>query len=139
MTDGPTGTRAIVRLARRLTGASVRAAALVRRADTVQDGLAGRELREAPRIVTLPPLMLLVLLERDVLLLAASRGWLPTAPGTVLSRWPAGAVDIAVRPGCGPFRPVRIAGGGWTLTVAASLRQRAALRLLEARTRAKDQ
>ena len=83
--------------------------------------------------------MLLVLREREVLLLAASRGWLLAASGTVLSRWPVDAVDIAVQPGCVPFWPVRIAGDGSTLTVAASLRQRAALRLIEARTRAKDQ
>jgi hypothetical protein len=105
----------------------VLAAALVRRADTVPG------CRDAPRIVTLPPRMRLVLRERELVLLVASRRWLLGAPGTVLSRWPAGAVELAVRPGCGPFLPVRIAAHGATLTVVASWRQRAALRRIEAR------
>jgi hypothetical protein len=103
------------------------ASALVRRADTVPG------FRDVPRIVTLPPRMRLVLRERELLLLVASRRWLLGAPGTVLWRWPAGAVEIAVRPGCGPFLPVRIAAHGSSLTVAASWRQRAPLKLIEAR------
>jgi hypothetical protein len=51
----------------------------------------------------------------------------------VLSRWPAAAVEVAVPRTFGPFLPVRIAAHGWSLTVAASWRQRAALELIEAR------
>jgi hypothetical protein len=128
----------IVRFARRCAGSGVRAAVLVRRADVVVDStaglLAGKELRDARRIVTLPPDMLLVLRERDVLLLVATRSWLLAGPATVLSRWSLDAVDIAVRSGCGPFRPVRIADGESTLTLAAPwwrAKQRQALGLIE--------
>jgi hypothetical protein len=132
------GSRRIVRFARRCAGSGVRAAVLVRRADVVVDSsaglLAGKELREARRIVTLPPEMLLVLRERDILLLVATRRWLLGGPATLLSRWSLDAVDIAVRSGCGPFRPVRIADGESTLTVAAPwwrAKQRQALALIE--------
>jgi hypothetical protein len=132
------GPRKIVRFARSWAGSGVRAAALVRRTDVVVDGtaglLAGKELRDARRLMTLPPDMLLVLRDRDVLLLVATQRWLLAAPATLLSRWSLDAVDIAVRSGYGPFRPVRITDGDSTLTVAAPWwrpGQRRALSLIE--------
>jgi hypothetical protein len=138
------GARRSVRLARRWAGSGVKAAAFVRRADIVADGtgglLAGKELRDAQRIVTLPPDMLLVLRERDVLLLAATKRWLLAAPATLLSRWSIGTVEIAIPAGFGPFRPVRITDRDSTLTLAASWigpRQRKALALIERRAGAR--
>jgi hypothetical protein len=132
----------MLRLARVWTGADVRAAALIRRADVVVDVagplIAGKGVRAARRDFSLPQDMLLALDPYDTLHLVGMGGFWLARPRETLRRWPASTATVVVGPGRGWFRPLTITDNGGTITVAAPYiegRQKAALALIERVTR----
>jgi len=141
----------MLRLARRWGQAPVRAAAFLRRPDDVEWALEATgtplssryfldpDLREAPNAATqaLPAMQLLVLDQLGTLHLVGLEGWFLARVDRELMRWPAGEVEVTVRPGKDTFRPVEIAFEGGALLLAGPWRnehQRAALELIERET-----